>query len=77
MNARDDGRPDPTAEPDAGPAEGARSAAGASDKAQNAEVVLDPDTADEEPERTAADEVERLESHNRSTFSSPDESRPR
>jgi hypothetical protein len=73
MDDRDRDRPDPTAEPDAGPAAGGRSSAAASEKAENAEVVLDADLEDEDPARDARAEVDRLEEHNRSTLPSPDE----
>jgi hypothetical protein len=75
MDAPNDEQPDPMSEPDAGPAAGGRaSATEASEKASNAEVVLDPDSAGQEPERDAEAQVERLERHNRPTFPSGDES---
>jgi hypothetical protein len=73
MDDRDRDRPDPKAEPDAGPAAGGTSSAAASDKAENAEVVLDADLEHEEPGQDARAEVDRLEEHNRSTVPSPDE----
>lgn len=58
--------PDPTAEPESGAAAGS---AGRDEspveKADNAEMVMDPDAADEEPEQGARDQVERLEGHTR------------
>ncbi|HEX6425660.1 MAG TPA: hypothetical protein VFZ79_19380 [Acidimicrobiales bacterium] len=62
---RDD-EPDPRTEPDAGPAEGGRrSALAASDTADNAETVLDPDREPDEPEIEVRDQVERIERHSR------------
>jgi hypothetical protein len=63
-------RPDPTVESDSGAASGGTgSGLAASEKAQNAETVLDPDR---EPEDTAAelgDQIDRLEGHSRQTTS--------
>lgn len=74
---RDD-EPDPRTEPDAGPASGGRrSTLEASDKAQNAETVLDPDSEPEEPERAARDQVERIERHSRDRPSPDPEGSPR
>ena len=73
MDDRDRDRPDPKSEPDGGPAAGGTSSAAASEKAENAEVVLDADLEHEEPGRDAGAEVDRLENHNRSALPSPDE----
>jgi hypothetical protein len=70
-------RPDPTVESDSGAASGGTgSGLAASEKAQNAETVLDPDR---EPEDTAAelgDQIDRLESRSRQTTSPHHESPP-
>ena len=67
--ARED-PPDPTAEPDAGAAPGGSgSELAASDKAQNAETVLDPDREPEDPAADVGDQIDRLEGHNRQTTS--------
>lgn len=67
--ARED-RPDATAEPDAGAAPGGSgSGLAASDKAQNAETVLDPDREPEDPAADVGDQIDRLEGHNRQTTS--------
>jgi hypothetical protein len=65
---RDD-PPEPTAEPDAGAAPGASgSGLAASEKAQNAETVLDPDSEPEDP-AGVGDQIDRLERHSRQTTS--------
>jgi hypothetical protein len=70
-------RPDPAVESDAGAAsDGTGSALAASDKAQNAEIVLDPDREPEDPAREAGDQVDRLEGHGRQTTSPSHESPP-
>jgi hypothetical protein len=59
-------RPDPTAEPDAGVAPGGSgSGLAASEKAQNAETVLDPDREPEDPAAEIGDQIDRLERHSR------------
>jgi hypothetical protein len=59
-------RPDPTAEPDAGAAPGGSgSGLAASEKAQNAETVLDPDREPEDPAAEIGDQIDRLERHSR------------
>lgn len=70
MGSTRDTSPDPANEPDAGPAAGAgpdEPSSGA--KAQNAEVVPDPDAEPGEPEPAAAEQVDRLERHNRTPAS--------
>ena len=63
-------RPDPTAEPDAGAVPGSSgSGLAASEKAQNAETVLDPDREPEDPAGEVRDQIDRLESHSRQTTS--------
>jgi hypothetical protein len=62
-------RPDPT-EPDSGAAPGGSgSGLAASEKAQNAETVLDPDCEPEETAAELADQIDRLEGHSRQTIS--------
>ncbi|HEX6418810.1 MAG TPA: hypothetical protein VFZ77_09940 [Acidimicrobiales bacterium] len=69
---RTDDQPDPRDEPDAGPAPGGRdSALGDTEKAQNAEAVLDPEREDEEPGQQAREQVDRLERHNRDRPGTP------
>lgn len=48
---------------------GAGSGLAASEKAQNAETVLDPDREPEEPAVEVGDQVDRLEGHNRQATS--------
>jgi hypothetical protein len=63
-------RPDPTVESDAGAASGGSgSGLAASEKAQNAETVLDPDREPEDPAVEIADQIDRLEGHSRQTTS--------
>ena len=69
MAGTHDDAPDPATEPEAGPASGGGpDEPSTGKKAQNAEVVPDPDPDAEpgEPEPAAADRVDRLERHNRS-----------
>lgn len=67
---RDD-RPDHVAaDPDAGATDGAAgSGLAASEKAQNAETVLDPDRESDDPAVEVGDQVDRLEGHSRQTTS--------
>jgi len=63
-------RPDPTAEPDVGAAPGGSgSGLAASEKAENAETVLDPDREPEDPAAEIGDQIDRLEGHSRQTTS--------
>ena len=63
-------RPDTTAEPDAGAAPGGSgSGLAASEKAPNAETVLDPNHEPENPAAEIRDQIDRLEGHNRQTTS--------
>jgi hypothetical protein len=63
-------RPDRAVASDAGAAsDGSGSALAASDKAQNAEIVLDPDREPEDPAREVGDQIDRLEGHGRQTTS--------
>jgi hypothetical protein len=61
-------RRDPSAEPDAGPG-AAGSGFAASDKAQNAEIVFDPDLEPEDPAVEVGDQIDRIEGHSRPTRS--------
>ena len=62
-------QPDPT-EPDVGAAPGGSgSGLAASEKAQNAETVLDPDREPEDPAAEIGDQIDRLERHSRQTTS--------
>jgi hypothetical protein len=63
-------RPDSTDKPDAGAAPGGSvSGMAASDKAENAETVLDPDREPNDPAAEVDDQIDRLERHNRQTTS--------
>jgi hypothetical protein len=68
MGSSRDDAPDPTTEPDAGPVGGGGPDEPSSgEQAQNAEVVPDPDAEPGDHEPAAADRVDRLERHNRSS----------
>jgi hypothetical protein len=64
------GRRDPSAPPDAaGAAGGIGSGLAASAKAENAEIVFDPDREPEDPAREVGDRIDALEGHSRQTTS--------
>jgi hypothetical protein len=63
-------RPDPTAESDAGATSGGTgSGLAASQKAQNAEAVLDPDREPEDVVGELGEQIDRLEGHSRQATS--------
>jgi hypothetical protein len=71
-------RPDPTAESDAGAASGGTgSGLAASQKAQNAETVLDPDREPEDVVGELGEQIDRLEGHSRQATSAAHTSLPR